>query len=115
MAFSGVEFQRELSRFDEKKYLYGMPCVYTSTLGMENNKVLNAVVYNITQTPQVWLDHQIQEMNDGVYLNWDYLEELFSTETICLLKEEYLNIIKLIAEETNVDFFENIEYQEGIL
>lgn len=115
LAFSGVEFQRELSRFDEKKYLYGIPCVYTSTLGMENNKVLGAVVYNITQTPQVWLDHQIQEMNDGVYLNWDYLEELFSTETICLLKEEYLNILKLVAEEKNVEFFESIEYQEGVL
>lgn len=115
MNFSGVEFQRELSKFDEKKYLYGMPCVYTSTLGMGNNRILGAVVYNITQTPQVWIDHQIQEMDDGVYLNWDYLEELFSTETIRLLKQEYLNVLKLVAEEENVEFFDSIEYQEGIL
>ena len=33
--FSGIKFQRELSKYDGKKFRYGIPFVYTSTLGME--------------------------------------------------------------------------------
>ena len=35
-------------------------------------------VYGITQTPQVWLDHQVSETPDGrLHINWDAVEDLF--------------------------------------
>ena len=51
--FSGIKFQRELSKYDGKKFRYGIPFVYTSTLGMENenDNLFGEICYNITQTP----------------------------------------------------------------
>ena len=85
--FSGIKFQRELSKYDGKKFRYGIPFVYTSTLGMENenDNLFGEICYNITQTPQVWLDYQIQERQGALYLNWDYLQGLLDETQIYLL------------------------------
>jgi amino acid adenylation domain-containing protein len=79
---SGLQVQRELSR-RQQRYQF-MPVVFTSTLGLDslgqNRSMLNQLgdlVYNITQTPQVWLDHQVSEQNGGLVFNWDAVEELF--------------------------------------
>ena len=82
--FSGIKFQRELSKYDGTQFQYGIPFVYTSTLGMENDNdnLFGEICYNITQTPQIWLDYQIQERQGALYLNWDYLEGLFDETQI---------------------------------
>ena len=33
--------------------------------------------YAITQTPQVWLDHQLSEVDGALQYNWDTVEQLF--------------------------------------
>ncbi|HEX9966946.1 MAG TPA: amino acid adenylation domain-containing protein, partial [Solirubrobacterales bacterium] len=40
---------------------------------------LGANVYGITQTPQVWLDHQVFEQDGALVLHWDAVEGLFPT------------------------------------
>ena len=117
--FSGIRFQRELSKYDRKKFQYGIPFVFTSTLGMvnHNHQLFGEVIYNITQTPQVFLDHQIQERGGILSLNWDYLEGLFDKQVIEDMADRVISILNDFAESGNgnVQIQDTSDYQEGIL
>ena len=117
--FSGIRFQRELSKYDRKKFQYGIPFVFTSTLGMvnHNHQLFGEVIYNITQTPQVFLDHQIQERGGILSLNWDYLEGLFDKQVIEDMADRVISILNDFAESGNgnVQIQDMSDYQEGIL
>ncbi|MFI6688539.1 amino acid adenylation domain-containing protein [Streptomyces sp. NPDC050485] len=60
-----------------------MPVVFTSALGVPGGTAaprsgpFSRQVWGVSQTPQVWLDHQVVEVDGGVSLNWDVVEELF--------------------------------------
>ncbi|ACV63457.1 amino acid adenylation domain protein [Desulfofarcimen acetoxidans DSM 771] len=78
--FDGVEVQRKLAKMPGKHQYAAMPVVFTSTLGVmkqDNTEWLGKLVYSITQTPQVWLDHQVQEQEGELLFNWDIVEGLF--------------------------------------
>ena len=115
--FSGIKFQRELSKYDGKKFRYGIPFVYTSTLGMENenDNLFGEICYNITQTPQVWLDYQIQERQGALYLNWDYLQGLLDETQIENMIYKYSNLLDWLIENGDFLISEDNNYQEGIL
>lgn len=58
--YSAVEFERELKKRTGDMQGVIMPVVFTSGLGIEQwneGKWLGKLTYNISQTPQVWLDH----------------------------------------------------------
>ncbi|MEU6217659.1 amino acid adenylation domain-containing protein [Streptomyces sp. NPDC047022] len=59
-----------------------MPVVFTSTLGVSDRLAdltmpFGEQVYGLSQTPQVWLDCQVVERDEGIAVNWDAVEELF--------------------------------------
>ncbi|WP_239099451.1 condensation domain-containing protein, partial [Micromonospora andamanensis] len=57
-----------------------MPVVFTSALGVLDGLDTTAAAdfaWGISQTPQVWLDHQVREYADGLAVNWDHVEGLF--------------------------------------
>lgn len=96
---------------------YGIPFVYTSTLGMENenDNLFGEICYNITQTPQVWLDYQIQERQGALYLNWDYLQGLLDETQIENMIYKYSNLLDWLIENGDFLISEDNNYQEGIL
>src|SRR5690606_37044893 len=83
---SAVRVLRELARRTGEPEVT-MPVVFTSTIGLGGDlrpagRLLRDHVWGISQTPQVWLDHQAVERVDGpagpyVELNWGAVEELF--------------------------------------
>ncbi|MFB9249841.1 condensation domain-containing protein, partial [Sphaerisporangium melleum] len=78
--YSGVEVLRDLARDGEHT---GAPVVFACNLGTELivpevREAFGGPGWMITQTPQVWLDHQINEYENGLHLAWDAVEELFS-------------------------------------
>ncbi|MER7169771.1 condensation domain-containing protein, partial [Micromonospora sp. NPDC000207] len=78
---SAVWVMRELAR--RRGHLdVSMPVVFTSTLGVTDDVVVEPSfaerVWGVSQTPQVWLDHQVVERDGGVSLVWDAVEELFA-------------------------------------
>lgn len=82
--FSGVQVLRELVRTGQRSSGAIMPVVFTSTLALESRHESRSpvifdgeVVYGISQTPQVWLDHGIVEEAGELVLNWNAVEELF--------------------------------------
>ncbi|WP_019548763.1 non-ribosomal peptide synthetase [Streptomyces sulphureus] len=77
---SGVWVLRELARRAGEAEAT-MPVVFTSALGLGEQTPpapFDGHVWGISQTPQVWLDHQVTESADGgVLLNWDVVDGLF--------------------------------------
>lgn len=81
---SAVEVLRELTRRRGGKRA-AAPVVFTSGLGygqlggglgVQGAEAVG-LPYLLTQTPQVWLDHQVMESNQGLCCSWDVVEGLF--------------------------------------
>ncbi|WP_425254143.1 amino acid adenylation domain-containing protein [Janthinobacterium sp. NFX145] len=80
-AYSGVRVQRDLARQRQGEGL-AAPVVFACNLGTplvdpQCRAALGQLGYMISQTPQVWLDHQVYEMDGGLLLAWDAVDALF--------------------------------------
>ncbi|URZ02604.1 non-ribosomal peptide synthetase [Clostridium felsineum] len=75
-SFSGIELLRELSRRKSSNVV--MPFVYTSTIGIKNlfDKRVK-INYRISQTPQVFIDCQVRETENGLEICWDVRKNAF--------------------------------------
>jgi len=84
-AVGAVQVLRELARTRGASPDVIMPIVFTSALGQDpgggerasRNEERTGQVYGISQTPQVWLDHQVIERGGALIFNWDAVEEIF--------------------------------------
>ena len=101
---SGVAVQRELRR--ERGTYQAMGVVFTSTLGITHMaeedwwvNQLGEMVYCITQTPQVWLDHQVMEEQGALLFNWDVVEELFPPGMVDQMFSSYCNYLQQLASD----------------
>jgi non-ribosomal peptide synthetase component F len=56
--------------------------------------------YIISQTPQVWLDNKIADLNGTCLVWWDYIEELFATESINKMHRIYCELINFFANNS---------------
>ncbi|NMF62567.1 non-ribosomal peptide synthetase (plasmid) [Brasilonema octagenarum UFV-E1] len=107
--FSGVQVLRELARTQERFLGALMPIVFTSTL-VHNDLTrdtpskkpssmacLGEVVYSVSQTPQVYLDHQVFEHDGALVFNWDAVEELFPTGLLDDMFAAYSNFLERLS------------------
>jgi len=80
-AMSGVSVAREWTRLHGGRPGLLAPVVFTSNLGVgaagDDVPELGERGYSVTQTPQLYLDHQVAETPAGLALNWDVVTELF--------------------------------------
>ena len=102
-SFSGVRVLRELGR---RKGQAGaaMPVVFTSTLAMDASfssfsMGLGHEVYSVSQTPQVWLDHQLFEINQELRLIWDCVDELFPEGMLDAMFDTYTAFLEALASD----------------
>lgn len=107
--FSGVEMQREMSRYHGHSVI--VPVVITSTLGLDNasddvSKSQEAYEldqmqepYSITQTPQVWLDFQLGEDKEGLWFIWDSIEGLFPAGVLSEMFVAYDQLLKSLVDD----------------
>ena len=103
--YSAVEFERELKKRTGDMQGAIMPVVFTSGLGIEQwneGKWLGKLNYNISQTPQVWLDHQVVEMDGCLLLFWDAVEELFYPGMLDDMFHTYISLLRNIAENPTI-------------
>ena len=124
---SAVQVLRELARRRGSSENAAMPIVFTSTLGygaegpddLEVFK-LGELVYSITQTPQVWLDHQVMEFEGGLLYNWDAVDELFPPGLVDDMFQAYTGFLHRLADseavwqETRPDFMPEAQRQKRI-
>ncbi|MFI0242109.1 amino acid adenylation domain-containing protein [Streptomyces sp. NPDC016845] len=82
-----------------------MPVVFTSELGAADaggtppSGLGARVAYTITQTPQVWLDHQIAEDGGRLRLTWDAVEALFPPGVLDDMFAAYTALLTSLAQE----------------
>ncbi|MFG1349931.1 amino acid adenylation domain-containing protein [Xanthobacter autotrophicus] len=78
---SGIDVLRALAQRRRSGVSALMPVVFTSALDIDpagqKAQRFGEVVESVSQTPQVWLDHQVMEWNGALVLNWDAVEALF--------------------------------------
>ena len=98
-----VSLLRQLARGNGERQV-SMPVVFTSALGVPDGTAAPVdgpfarQVFGLTQTPQVWLDHQVVEANGGVALNWDYVVGLFPEGLVEAMFDAYLYSLNWLAE-----------------
>ncbi|NMO19733.1 non-ribosomal peptide synthetase, partial [Pyxidicoccus fallax] len=102
-AVSSVQVLREATRLGRLDTNTGMPYVFTSLLS-ETGRSLHLpegvrIVEVVSQTPQVWLDHQVFELNGGLYYSWDSVDALFPRGLIDTLFEAYGRLLRRLAED----------------
>lgn len=107
---SGVEVLRDLGRSKKENLI--IPVVYTSTLGVASSEdsflSRSNISYKISQTPQVWIDCQISEENDGITVNWDYRTGIFDTKVINEMFGAFSGLIAEFAKE-NYDLLDSYD------
>ncbi|HMQ31650.1 MAG TPA: amino acid adenylation domain-containing protein [Chloroflexaceae bacterium] len=104
---SGVRVVRELLRAQGGAPHAVMPIVFTSTIataytsGEETFPIdwLGEMVYGISQTPQVWLDHQVFEHKGALVFNWDVVDGLFPEGMLQDMFETYCRYLAQLAAE----------------
>ncbi|WP_095980634.1 non-ribosomal peptide synthetase [Melittangium boletus] len=100
--YGGVRVLRDLGRHHGGAVT--MPIVFTSTITSRTNTLfeidwLGRLVYAISQTPQVWLDHQITEEKGALSFSWDTLDELFPPGLLDDLFSAYTRLLERLADD----------------
>lgn len=102
--YSGIRFTQDLLKDGVISEPLGV--VFTSLLGLSSfdSETAKSLEYDqkvksfdITQTPQVMLDHQIVEHAGGVCLNWDYVTEVFPDQLIQSMFETYIHFLEELS------------------
>ena len=105
---SGVKVLGELNNYQKARSASIMPVVFTSALDLKGQGFstdwldsFGTPSYTLTQTPQVYLDHQVRELkNGGVECTWDVIRGIFfpgMVETMLAAYERLLH--DLIGDE----------------
>lgn len=112
--FGGVEVMREMARISGDDHAV-VPVVFTSAIGSEALGRDASVIdtfgvqkYCLTQTPQIWLDHQVYENEDTLVFNWDYVAELFPQGMIEDMFSAYKDLLYRLAESDDWTFIEAV-------
>ncbi|MTW06220.1 non-ribosomal peptide synthetase, partial [Pseudoduganella ginsengisoli] len=106
--FDGIDFQRLVR--SRKAIPSGQPLapvVFTSLVGNTGkfqktgifiNDSYQRETYSITQTSQVWLDNKAYENQDGLVVEWDYVEQLFDAALVETMHAAYCGMIEALAD-----------------
>jgi pyochelin synthetase len=103
-SYSGVRVLRERARTLGSGLGAAMPIVVTSAIGSapeqdqaDARAFFGRLGYGISQTPQVWLDHQIMEEHGDLLFNWDCVEALFPAGLLDDLFGAYCGLLERLA------------------
>ena len=102
--YSGVRVLRDLARTQGGKVGALMPVVFTSLLVQDTGSASRApwqeTIYCVTQTPQVWLDHQVLEEAGKLVFYWQAVEALFPEGFLEAMFDAYCRLLqRLVTEE----------------
>ncbi len=98
--YDGVALQRELTKKHDAKSLL-FPVVFTSALGLNKNEkqsLFDNRVYRSSETPQVWLDHQVSEENGKLILVLDFIKEIFPESMVDEMFETYSRLVDALID-----------------
>jgi pyochelin synthetase len=104
--FGGVQVLRELAKRQGGGQGASMPVVFTSILPDKADSKspnpmswMGKLIYEITQTPQVWLDHMASEEAGELVTKWDAVEEIFPEGLLNDMFDAYCRLLRRLADE----------------
>jgi yersiniabactin nonribosomal peptide synthetase len=110
--FNGIKVMREKARHLGNALAATMPIVFTSSIGLNTlntrddqpdvAQFFGDYVYGISQTPQVWLDHQVTEEQGQLVYNWDAVEALFPTGLMDDMFGSYNDFLSYLGRDDTV-------------
>ncbi|WP_394834885.1 amino acid adenylation domain-containing protein [Pendulispora rubella] len=104
---SGVHALRELARVN-KSTNASLPIVFASLLSLRSEgfsdwasawKQIAEPVFTLTQTPQIWMDNQVQQENGELAASWDVVEELFPEGMLDAMFDAYRSLLVRLADD----------------
>ncbi|WP_342586468.1 SDR family NAD(P)-dependent oxidoreductase [Methylobacterium tarhaniae] len=107
---NGVDVLRELGRRHGVAGRPLMPVVFTSMLGMTLDgmsidramtRLLGEPVCVLTQTPQVWIDHQVMEEDGGLLFHWYCMDAVLAPGLADALFRDYERLLDALASESD--------------
>nr|QEO74097.1 phosphopantetheine-binding domain-containing pro [uncultured bacterium] len=105
-AYSGVEVLRDLSRHHGEQVL--APIVFTSALNLGDlfdarvRRCFGEAVWIVSQGPQVLLDAQVTEVNEGLLINWDVREHAFPDGVIDAMFAAFRDLVTKLGQRDDV-------------
>lgn len=100
-----LKILREYRTYHENHSGVLFPVVFTSLINPYQEALyqelqwLGEEVYMISQTPQVLIDHIVQEKDGNLHAYWDYVEEVFPENYIKSMFMVYTQILKSLVED----------------
>ncbi len=103
---NGVDLMRELGKGRTQHRQPLMPVVFTSMLGMSLDglaidqamtSLLGDPVHVFTQTPQVWLDHQVMEIDGDLVFSWYCMDDVLAEGAERTMFEDYRAMLQAVA------------------
>lgn len=102
---SAVGIARERGRA-RRRPPEGWPVVFTSLLALDLGDRqpdplhrFGRMVYAVSQTPQVWMDHQVRTLEQGLSLTWDVVDDLFPDGFVDALFAQYTERVRQLASD----------------
>jgi amino acid adenylation domain-containing protein len=110
-AVSGIHVLRLMNR-QRGTGVRAIPVVFTSALGFRRPGAvrdavdtdatgwdrLGTTVFNVSSTPQVWIDQQISEEDGKLLCNWDVVEGLFPDGVVERMVAAYQRLLEELAD-----------------
>jgi pyochelin synthetase len=101
---SGIRVLRELARMNRRPSAI-MPFVFSSFLNLAPTmrpprsafREIGELTCLVSQTPQVWLDHQIFEGDGQLIYSWDFVDDLFPAGMVDAMFEAYHRLLLELA------------------
>ncbi|MFJ9521770.1 amino acid adenylation domain-containing protein [Kitasatospora sp. NPDC101801] len=105
---SALHTLRERRRRGLQTGFEGMPVVFTSGLGTVSDAsgpmaYFGDITYRLSQTPQIWLDHQVLDVTGSLDLTWDAVEELFPDGLLDDMFGAYCGLVRQLARPESWD------------
>ena len=106
MSASGIKVLRELkSRRITSGSLY-LPIVFTSLVNNfeaessgDKENFFRQISFMVTQTPQVYLDHQVYEQDGKLMISWDVAKDYFAPGLIDEMFSDYCRVLKVLSTQ----------------
>ncbi|CAF0780319.1 unnamed protein product [Adineta steineri] len=105
ISYDGVSFIRDLMQIHQTREIL-LPYVFTCGVDVEDIREKNvehniffdqAPVYEISQTPQVFIDHGLVEIDGCLSINWVYVENLFRKEMVSHMHNTFVHLLVKLA------------------
>ncbi|MFF8021488.1 amino acid adenylation domain-containing protein [Streptomyces sp. NPDC007896] len=97
--FSGVRVIREMKKA-RGDAAAAMPVVFTSLfLDHGQDTPIGEVAYSISQTPQVWIDAQVYEVDGALAFDIDAVEQLFPEGLVAAIHSATLELLQWLARD----------------